>query len=202
MPSSLEGQPLLLWYQFSMICQICLKQMTVQIIALDFSKAFDTVRHCTLMQKLALLPIPDFLYNWLENYLLGRVHCTKSLQKLSAAKSINASVVQGSAIGPVAFIVNAMDLKIITPGNQTNKYTHDTYLLVPSRNKSTVAAELDSIAEWAKTNNLCLNKKEIAGDGGKQKQTTSSYIAPDNSRGGKSKLHQYSRSHYAAAFRL
>jgi len=33
-------------------------------ICLDFSKAFDTVRHSTLMEKMATLEIPDTAYNW------------------------------------------------------------------------------------------------------------------------------------------
>jgi len=35
----------------------------VIIIALDFSKAFDTVRHCALFDKFADLEIPDNVYN-------------------------------------------------------------------------------------------------------------------------------------------
>src|SRR5207245_7023884 len=34
----------------------------VHIIALDFSKAFDTVRHSTMMEKISALPLPDALY--------------------------------------------------------------------------------------------------------------------------------------------
>jgi len=36
--------------------------------ALDFSKAFDTVRHVNLLQKLASLDIPDCVYKWLAKY--------------------------------------------------------------------------------------------------------------------------------------
>jgi Reverse transcriptase (RNA-dependent DNA polymerase) len=42
------------------------------VIALDFSKAFDTVRHSTLMEKLAALPLPDYGYNWLVSYFCNR----------------------------------------------------------------------------------------------------------------------------------
>jgi len=33
-------------------------------LGLDFSKAFDTVRHYTLLEKMAMLDIPDTVYNW------------------------------------------------------------------------------------------------------------------------------------------
>ena len=38
------------------------------VLALDFSNAFDTVRHATLLRKFALLDIADAAYNWLVEY--------------------------------------------------------------------------------------------------------------------------------------
>jgi len=46
----------------------------VHLIALDFTKAFDTVRHSTLMQKCAEFPMEDCIYNWLINFLADRQH--------------------------------------------------------------------------------------------------------------------------------
>ena len=48
----------------------------VGIIALDFSKAFDTVRHSELLRKLAMLDIPDEVFNWMVDFFFGRSHCT------------------------------------------------------------------------------------------------------------------------------
>jgi len=41
----------------------------VIVIALDFSKAFDSVRHSTLMEKYAALDLPDNICNWLVDFL-------------------------------------------------------------------------------------------------------------------------------------
>ena len=49
----------------------------VRVIALDFSKAFDTVRHATLFNKLSMLDIPDEVYNWMRDFFEGHAHCTK-----------------------------------------------------------------------------------------------------------------------------
>ena len=46
----------------------------VIVMSLDFSKAFDTVRHSTLLQKLARLPQ---VYNWLVDFFSGHSHCTE-----------------------------------------------------------------------------------------------------------------------------
>jgi len=40
----------------------------VVVIGLDFSKAFDTVSHKTLLEQLACLDLPDCVYNWLVDY--------------------------------------------------------------------------------------------------------------------------------------
>ena len=48
----------------------------VIVIALDFSKAFDTVRHSTLLHhKMAQLELPDTVYNWLVDFFKDHQHC-------------------------------------------------------------------------------------------------------------------------------
>jgi hypothetical protein len=129
----------------------------VHVIALDFSKAFDTVRHGTLIQKLANFPLPDFVHNWFVDYLDQREHCTKFNHETSTVLQINASIVQGSGIGPCAFVFNASDLHPVNTSNSLNKYADDTYLVVPARNTSTIPSEMKHISEWAMANNLKLN---------------------------------------------
>ena len=129
----------------------------VHLISLDFSKAFDSVRHSKLNEKIAKLPIPDFAHNWTVEYLSQRQHCTKFNSIVSLMLQINASIVQGSRIGPMAYVIDASDLHPVTPGNMFSKYADDTHLLVPPRNSNTIQSELDHIAEWSENNNLKLN---------------------------------------------
>ena len=49
----------------------------VIVLCLDFSKAFDTVRHATLLQKLAQFDMPDNVYNWMVDFFSGHTHCTQ-----------------------------------------------------------------------------------------------------------------------------
>ena len=132
----------------------------VRLIALDFSKAFDTLRHCTILSKLSLLPLPDHVYNWFVNYFKDHTHTTNFDGKVSKSASINASVFQGSAVGPAMFVVNGSDLKPITTDNYIDKYADDTYLIVPSGNEESCTSELTNIESWAQANNLTLNKKK------------------------------------------
>ena len=53
-------------------------------------------------------------------------HCTKFSGLTSAFLPITASVIQGSAIGPSSFVVNAANLTPVTAGNSLAKYADDT----------------------------------------------------------------------------
>jgi len=79
----------------------------VRVLSLDFSKAFDTVRHATLMEKLSTLAVPDEVYNWIKDFLEGHSHCTKFGLDVSPFADIMDSVIQGSSLGPAAYAVTA-----------------------------------------------------------------------------------------------
>ena len=114
------------------ITALLLSNSYVLVYALDFSKAFDTVRHQTLLEKFALLDLPDKLYNWLVNYFDGRSHCTQFEDAISMLEEITASIIQGSSLGLAAYIVDASDLKTVHPENKIPKFADDTYLIVGS----------------------------------------------------------------------
>jgi hypothetical protein len=114
----------------------------VHVLSFDMSKAFDTVRHSCLMSKLSKMQISDEVYNWLANYLYDRSHVTRYNNVISSAVNINASIVQGSAIGPICYILNSCDLKPLNSNNDFNKYADDVYLVVSSENSNTILAEV------------------------------------------------------------
>src|ERR1043165_5788263 len=111
----------------------------VIMVSMDFSKAFDTIRHHSLLQKLGIIDIPDHIFNWLSNYFLDRRHITKCQGVVSSIASINASVVQGSGVGPGSYVVGSSDLHPKNSFNVLVKYADDTYLLVGSSNIRTAA---------------------------------------------------------------
>jgi len=136
----------------------------VIVMSLDFSRAFDTVRHSTLLHKLSQLHIPDRIYNWLVDFFDNHFHCTVFRDELSTLLAINASIIQGSAIGPAAYVVTAGDLVIAAPGNTMCKYADDTYIIIPASNEMTRHAELTNVQKWAEQNNLkpnCSKSTEV-----------------------------------------
>jgi len=130
----------------------------VVVIALDFSKASDTVRHNATLSKMALLNIPDSIYSWLVDFFNDRKHCTTFQGLTSQVMDISGSIIQGSAVGPVSYVISASDLTTVMPGNSMHKYADDTYIVIPARNAQSREVELDHVTEWAQRNNLKLNR--------------------------------------------
>jgi len=130
----------------------------VIVIALDFSKAFDTVRYGTLIYKIADLNIPEYVYNWLVSYFSGHLHCTRYGGLSLALLDISAGIIQGSSIGPASFVVNSSDLTAVKSGNYLSKYADDTYIIIPSVNVDSRLEELEYVEAWSQTNNLTLNR--------------------------------------------
>jgi hypothetical protein len=116
------------------------------------------------MEKLAELDLPDQVYNWLADFFTRHFHCTVYCGQMLMLKTITASIIQGSAIRPAAYVVTVSDLKTVTRGNQLCKVADDTYLIIPAINVDSWTAEVENIVAWARTNNLtsnCGKTKEI-----------------------------------------
>ena len=89
------------------------------------------------------------------DYFASHSHCAKYGDSTSSLCQISAGIVQGSA-----YVVNASDLRAVTPGNELCKYADDTYVIIPAANEHSRCAELNHIQHWAKANNLTLNRQK------------------------------------------
>src|SRR5271165_6387797 len=111
-----------------------------------------------------------------------RRHVSRHNGTTSPISTSNASVIQGSALGPATYIVNAADMTTLSSDNSLHKYADDTYLMIPAKNKDTAARELANIESWAAANNLHLNHSKsmeiIFTDPNKKRQMTSIETLP------------------------
>jgi len=126
----------------------------VVVLAIDFSKAFDSVRYSAVLDKYFRLNIPDNIYNWVESFFQDHSHSTRFGGQVSALKAISASIIQGSVIGPVSYVITASDLQPASQANFIVKYADDTYVIIPAGNISSGPAELINTTNWARDNNL------------------------------------------------
>ena len=83
---------------------------TPAIIFLDIKKAFDTVDHKVLIEKLKFYEADGTVILWIKNYLSDGKQATKFLGEKSIFLCIKFGVLQGSLLGPLLFSIYINDL--------------------------------------------------------------------------------------------
>ncbi|KAF2343169.1 Reverse transcriptase domain [Trinorchestia longiramus] len=99
----------------------------VDLVYLDFQKAFDKVPHERLMAKVEAHGIRGNYSRWIRNWLTGRTQRVVIHDETSDPALVTSGVPQGSVLGPLLFIIyiNDLDVGIIS---KINKFADDTKL--------------------------------------------------------------------------
>ena len=83
-------------------------------IFIDLSKAFDTLDHSILLQKLKFYGLDEISINWFKSYLSERKQFVEIDGISSDIQTINTGVPQGSTLGPLLFIIYMNDLNTVS----------------------------------------------------------------------------------------
>ena len=149
------------------------------VVFIDLKKAFDTIDHQIILQKLRNYGIDHCSLKWFKSYLTGRTQKCKINDRLSKSTSINCGIPQGSNLGPLLFLIYINDLPNCLHGHHATPrmFADDTSLSYaadsPSELESVINSELESLKTWLITNKLSLNlaKTEFMTIGSRQRIT-------------------------------
>ena len=132
----------------------------VGLVALDLKKAFDTVNHSVLLDKMSYYGVQDKELKWFQTYLTDRLQLCTMFNNRSEAQQIKCGVPQGSILGPLMFILYVNDMPTCFTKCDVNIYADDTAFYYAANDLSTIKnvlkSELKSVFEW-----LCANKLSL-----------------------------------------
>ena len=126
-----------------------------------FQKAFDTVNHSILLDKLYIYGIRGPALSWITSYLSNRCQYVVYNGYESERKYINCGVPQGSILGPLLFLIYINDLPAVSKLFMPILFADDTNLFCTSQNVNSLIEEINrelaNVYAWVQSNKLSLN---------------------------------------------
>ena len=130
-------------------------------IFIDLEKAFDTVNHNILINKLSYYGFRGNCQNLIKSFLTNRKQFVSINGYDSSILDIRCGVPQGSTLGPLLFLIYINDLNFSIKSSTPSHFADDTCIVHHSNKLKTLETELNCdlklCNEWLKVNRLSLN---------------------------------------------
>ena len=144
------------------------KNNNLHTIALyiDFKKAFDTVNHKLLTDKLKDMKIEKKVLKWINSYLTNRRQSTRIGSITSSSKEVYTGVPQGSILGPLFFLCYINDITQICSNTNILLYADDTVLYKAISDNErfldmhNFQQDVNRLVLWCQRNRLSINVKK------------------------------------------
>lgn len=133
------------------VCKNVDKGLPVDVIYLDFQKAFDKVPHGRLLLKLEAHGIDGKISKWVEHWLRDREQRVVLNGSMSAWSKVISGVPQGSVLGPLLFVIYINDIDNAVHNNLL-KFADDTksYGVVSSPEQvNSLREDLSNLCKWS-----------------------------------------------------
>jgi ribonuclease P/MRP protein subunit RPP40 len=124
----------------------------LDIVYLDYRKAFDSVPHKRLIEKLKTCGISGNLLRWIENFLTSRTMRVGIRGTFSQLINVLSGVPQGSVLGPVLFLLFVNDLPTWIKDSIIKMFADDTKLwnrIGMESDSSTLQANINRLGDWS-----------------------------------------------------
>ena len=132
---------------------------------LDLQKAFDTVDHQILLEKLNHYVIRGDSNDWFKSYLSNRNQYVFLNGFASGLNTINYGVPQGSVLGPLLFLLYVNDLNQAVKYYKVHHFADDTNILCLSNSikklNKLVHVDLKHLVNWLNANKISLIVKKL-----------------------------------------
>ena len=136
----------------------------IDVVYLDFAKAFDKVDHVILMKKVKQFGITGKIYTWIESFLANRYQQVLVENKLSRKERVVSGVPQGTVLGPLLFLIYINDLEDALKNSILQIFADDSKIVKELESKTDheqLQEDLDISLRWAEENNMELNKNKF-----------------------------------------
>jgi len=131
---------------------------------LDLRKAFDSLDHCLLLKRLSGLEVTGVELQWFVDYLSNRRQRVKKGNQYSDWGTVLGSIPQGSALGPLLFLVYVNDMPSQVSHGCLLQFADDTCLICSGDSADAVAQMLQEdlrvLSQWIMTSKMKLNLKK------------------------------------------
>ena len=138
------------------------KGLPVDVVYLDFSKAFDKVPHNRLINKIKAHGIGSFVANWIESWLSNRYQRVVLNGYISDWLPVLSGVPQGSVLGHILFIVYIDDLDV-NLNSYVLKFADDAkdFSEVSSLDKvADLQSDFDKLYKWSEDWQMMFNAQK------------------------------------------
>lgn len=135
----------------------------VDVIHIDFVKAFDSICHRKLLMKLESFGINYELLTWIREFICGRRQCVMIENVCSQEVPVVSGVPQGSVIGPYLFLIYINDIVFsVLDGCQIRLFADDLKIFQSSHNGNfeDLSNSLLHISDWCEKWQLNISQRK------------------------------------------